>query len=147
MSARPEHRLAVHARECDDCHGAEQSIDELAARLDTSAVELDVSRLSRLALTCVAPELQARAQAVFWRRLARTLAAALVPLPLVLAADLWWLGRVYAVAAAWVPAGLAADFVLSYAVSLLALIGSAYAAIPLLLARPLRAPDPDPAPA
>lgn len=143
MSARPGHPLAVHARECDDCRGAEQSIDELAARLDTSAVELDASRLSRLALACAAPELQARAQAVFWRRLARTLAAALVPLPLVLAADLWWLGRVYDVAMAWLPAGLAADVVLSYAVSLLALIGSAYAAIPLLLARPVHVSDPD----
>lgn len=142
---RPDDPLTAHARECDDCRSAGPSIDGLAARLDTSTVELDASRLSRLVLACAAPELQARARALFWRRLARTLAAALVPLPLVLAADLWWLGRVYDVATVWLPAGLAADFVLSYAVSLLVLIGSAYAAIPLLLARPVRAGDPEPA--
>ena len=39
----------------------------------------------------------------------------------------------------------AADFVLTYAISLLALFGSAYAVIPLLLAHPVREPDVQPA--
>lgn len=145
MTDRSDSLLLVHARECEECSADGARLAQLAARLDASAVEIDASRLSRLALAAAAPELQARAQALFWHRLVRVLIAALVPLPLVVAADVWWLGRVYEAAAAWVPASLATDFVLSYAVSLLALIGSAYAAIPLLLARPIRAPEPDPA--
>jgi hypothetical protein len=144
MTDRPDNPLLAHARECGECSADGARLAQLAARLDASVVEIDANRLSHLALAAVAPELQARAQAVFWRRLVRVLAAALVPLPLVLAADVWWLGRLYVAAAAWVPASLAADFVLSYAVSLLALIGSAYAAIPLLLARPIHVSDPDP---
>ena len=50
-----------------------------------------------------------------------------------------------ALAAAWMPFSLAADFVLTYAISLLALFGSAYAVIPLLLAHPVREPDVQPA--
>lgn len=144
MTDRPDNPLVAHARECEECAADGARLTSVAARLDASVVEIDASRLSRLALAAVAPELQARAQALFWRRLVRVVVAALVPLPLVVAADVWWLGRVYEVAAAWVPASLATDFVLSYAVSLLALIGSAYAAIPLLLARPIRPSEPDP---
>jgi hypothetical protein len=145
MTDRLDNALRAHVAECEDCRADAARVGQLAARLDANGVDIDASRLSCLALAAAAPELQARAQAAFWRRLVRALAAALVPLPLVVAADVWWLGRVYDVAAAWVPASLAADFVLSYAVSLLVLIGSAYAAIPLLLARPIRAPEPDPA--
>ncbi len=82
---------------------------------------------------------------MFWRRLVRALAAALLPLPLVIAADLWLLGWLYALFATWLPSGLAVYLVASYAATLLVLIGSAYAAIPLLLARPVLEPDPAPA--
>jgi hypothetical protein len=75
----------------------------------------------------------------------RTLAAALVPLPLVVGIDLWLLGWLYALVAAWLPTSVALYVVISYAATLLVLIGSTYAAIPLLLARPV--PEPDAAPA
>jgi hypothetical protein len=145
MSEHTDDALREHARECDECRGAGLPIDELAARLGACTVDIDAERLSQLTLARLAPELRSRAQTVFWRRLARALGIGLVPLPLILAADLWALGRVYAVAAAWVPFGLAADFVLSYGVSLLALFGAAYAAIPLLLAHEVRTPDAQPA--
>jgi hypothetical protein len=145
MSERSDDALRAHVRECDECRGATVPIDALADVLGTNIVEVDAPRLSQLAVARVAPELHARAQQVFWRRVARALGIGLMPLPLLLAADLWALGRLYALAAAWMPFGLAADFVLTYAISLLALFGSAYAVIPLLLAHPVREPDVQPA--
>jgi len=64
---------------------------------------------------------------------------------LLLAADWWVLGRLYVVAAAWLPSAVAAYLVLSYAASLVVLIGGVYAAIPLLLAPPAAARDAAPA--
>lgn len=145
MTERGDNPLAVHVRECEDCRTTPPPVAALAARLDTSSVQIDAQRLSRLALARVAPALQTRAEAAFWRRLVRTLAAALLPLPLLLAADWWLLGRLYDVAAAWLPSAVAAYFVFSYAASLLVLLGSVYAAIPLLLARPVPEPNPMPA--
>jgi hypothetical protein len=144
----PHHdALVVHARECDECRAVAPPLDDVAARLAADTPVIDAESWSRGVLARVRPELTARARAVFWRRLLRVLTAALIPLPLVLAADLWWLGRIYDVASVWLPAGLAADLVLSYAATLLALLGSAYAAIPLLLAAPVRQRTAEPVPA
>jgi hypothetical protein len=145
MNERPDDALTAHARECDECGGNAAALAQARALLDAAAVPVDVTGWSRPVLARVAPELQTRARAAFWRRLARTLGAALVPLPLLVVADVWMLGRLYDLAASWLPSGLAAYLVLSYAASLLVLIGSVYAAIPLLLARPTSEPDGAPA--
>jgi hypothetical protein len=145
MSDARDTPFAEHARECEECRGSGAALASLDALLDADGVAPDADRLSRLVLASAAPLLAARAQAAFWRRLARTLAAALVPLPLVIAIDLWLLGWAYALIAAWLPTSLALYVVISYAATLLVLIGGTYAAIPLLLARPV--PEPDPAPA
>jgi len=145
VSARFDNPLDAHARECDDCRADAPPLAALTTRLDADPLEPDGARLSAAALARVLPELQAHAQAAFWRRLVRVLAVALLPLPLVLAADLWLLGWLYELAAAWLPSALALYLVGSYAVSALVLIGAVYAAIPLLIARPLPAPDTSPA--
>jgi hypothetical protein len=138
VTAPHDNPLFIHARECDECRAAAPPLGEIAARLAVAAPVIDAESWAQGVLARVRPELAARARAVFWRRLLRVLIAALIPLPLVVAADVWWLGRIYDVASAWLPAGLAVDLVLSYAATLLALLGSAYAAIPLLLAAPAR---------
>jgi hypothetical protein len=145
MTDRPDNPLLAHARECEECSADGARLAQLAARLDASVVEIDASRLSHLAVAAVAPELQARAQAVFWRRLMPVLGAALLPLPLLIAADWWLLARLYELIAAWLPSAVAALVVFSYAMSGLVLLGGAYAAIPLLVARPTAAPDAAPA--
>lgn len=145
MTARPDNPLVEHARSCEECRGGAAPLASLTALLDANAVQVDAGRLSRQVLESAAPALRARAQAAFWRRLIRTLAVALVPLPLVVGVDLWLLGWLYAFTAAWLPTSLALYVVVSYAASLLVLIGSTYAAIPLLLARPVLEPDPVPA--
>jgi hypothetical protein len=145
VSDARDNPLVEHARACEECRAGGAPLTSLAALLDADAVELDAERLSRLVLARAAPALAARAQATFWRRMGRTLAAALVPLPLVVGIDLWLLGWLYALVAAWLPTSVALYVVISYAATLLVLIGSTYAAIPLLLARPV--PEPDAAPA
>ena len=137
MTERPDNALAAHARECDDCRASTPPLAELSAMLDANRVDVDAAALSRLALAHVAPELRARVTVAFWRRLVPALVAALLPLPLILAADVWLLGRLYELAAAWLPSSVAAYIVISYAASALVVVGAAYAAIPLLLARPI----------
>ena len=73
------------------------------------------------------------------------LIAALVPLPLVIGVDVWMLGWLYEAVAAWLPVSVAAYLVACYGASLLVLISGTYAAIPLLLARPVIEPEPEPA--
>jgi hypothetical protein len=98
-------------------------------------------------LSRVTPLLQERAAALFWRRLVRVLTAALLPLPLVIGVDIWLLGWLYEAIAAWLPVSIAVYLVACYGASLLVLISGTYAAIPLLLARPVVEPEPEPAPA
>lgn len=143
MSGERRDALSEHAGECAECAAAD--LAALRGRLEAGAPAVDVARLSRLAMARVAPELQARTRAVFWRRLARTLAAALVPLPVIAAVDVFALGWLYDLASTWLPNAVAGYLVVSYAASLLLLIGAAYAAIPLLLAR--YAPPAEAAPA
>ena len=145
MTHRRDNALDEHARECGECHEAAMPIAALSAVLDGDAPQIDAERLSRLAFARVAPALQERAGALFWRRLTRVLIAALVPLPLVIGVDVWMLGRLYAVVAAWLPVSVAAYLVACYGASLLVLISGTYATIPLLLARPVVAPEPEPA--
>ena len=125
--------LSEHAAECAACAAADLAV--VRGRLDAEAPAVDPAGLSRLVMARAAPELQRLARAVFWRRLARTLAAALAPLPVIAAVDVFALGRLYDLASTWLPNAVAGYLVVSYAASLLILIASAYAAIPLLLAR------------
>jgi hypothetical protein len=145
MTDRLDNALRAHMAECEDCRADAGQVGQLALRLDANVVDLDASRLSCLALSAAAPELRARAQAAFWRRLMPVLGAALLPLPLLIAADWWLLARLYELIAAWLPSAVAAMVVFSYATSGLVLLGGSYAAIPLLVARPTAAPDAAPA--
>jgi hypothetical protein len=110
----------------------------LRARFAADRGAADPAALSRLVLARVAPELAARARTVYRRRLVRTLAVALLPLPLVLAAETVLLGWLWELAAAWLPSSVALTLVGSYALALLVGLGLAYASIPLLLAPRLR---------
>jgi predicted anti-sigma-YlaC factor YlaD len=139
MTGRPDDALGEHARECEACRADAPPLAQLRALLAAGDAAPDAGRLSDLARARLGPELQRRAQAVFWRRFARVLGIALLPLPVVLAADVWLLGWLYQVAAAWLPSTLAVYIVCSYAASALAAIGVTYAAIPLLIARPVHA--------
>jgi hypothetical protein len=130
--------IGSHGEECAECRADTAAV---AAVLERSAPPVDAAQLSALVLARAHAELAARAGAVFWRRLAVVLAVALIPLPVIVAADLWALGWLYALASAWLPAVVATYLVVSYGATVMVLLGSVYAAIPLLLARPLHAPE------
>lgn len=138
MSGGLRDALTGHGEECAECRAHAAAV---AAVLERSAVPVDAAQLSALAVARVQPQLVAHARVTFWRRLAVVLVVALIPLPLIVAADLWALGWLYAVASAWLPALIATYLVVSYGATVMVLLGSVYAAIPLLLARPLHAPE------
>jgi hypothetical protein len=128
--------VTAHGRDCGSCAA---HVAGVRALLDGAAVPPMPSAWATRVVAAARPVLERRAEALFWRQLARVLVAALLPLPAIVLADLWMLGRAYALIAAWLPASIAAYFVLSYAATLVVLLSGVYAAIPLLLARPARA--------
>jgi hypothetical protein len=111
--------------------------DELDARLAagfaTRRVVIDTAALSAGALRAAAPALAARA--AFWPRLVRVLGISLVPLPLLVAANVALVVWLHGVAASWLGGGVALYLSASYAVAALVGLGLCYALIPLLLAR------------
>ncbi|MBX3024420.1 hypothetical protein KF840_05860 [bacterium] len=109
----------------------------LAAALAAARVSIDTAALSARALAAAGPELAARA--AFWPRLLRVLGVALMPLPLLVAANVALVAWLYALADAWLPHGVAIYLAASYALAALVGVGLSYASIPLLLAR--RPPD------
>ena len=104
----------------------------LAARFAAARVTLDAAALSRQALTAAAPALAARAE--FWPRLVRVLGISLVPLPLLVAANLVGLVWLHGLLSAWLPGGVALYLIVSYALATSVALGLVYASIPLLLA-------------
>lgn len=113
---------------------ADDSLDpRLAAAFTAGRVELDAAGLSSRALAAAAPALAARA--AFWPRLARVLGLSLVPLPLLIAANVTVVAWLYGVAASWLGGGFALYLAGSYALAALLGLGLSYASIPLLLAR------------
>ncbi len=105
----------------------------LAAALAMRQVRIDTAALSARALAAARPELVLRA--AFWPRLVRVLGVSLMPLPLLVAANVALVAWLYGVASAWLPSGVALYIAGSYAVAALVGLGLSYATIPLLLAR------------
>jgi hypothetical protein len=105
----------------------------LRAAFAARRVAIDAATLSARARAAAAPALAARA--AFWPRLLRVLAIALMPLPLLVAADAAVIACLYGVADAWLPHGVAIYLAASYATAALVSLGLSYASIPLLVAR------------
>jgi hypothetical protein len=128
-------RLAAHAAECDACHRAPLPFDRLAAVLNTSALDVDTRALSAHTLARLRPVLDRQAAAAWWRRMLFGLLLSLLPLPLVVAYDAYFLSAAYGLVVRVLPATVAAYLVLSYAALLVFLFALTYAAIPLLVMR------------
>ena len=126
-------RLAAHAADCEACHASPLPLEQLAVRLNASPVHIDATALSRRVLLQLQPELEHLALAASWPRMLRGLLLSLLPLPLVVAVDAYFLSLVYGLVSALVPAALAAYLVLSYGAVLVLLFAMTYAAIPLLV--------------
>ena len=134
-------RLTAHHADCDACQSAPLPLEHIAVVLDGSVPDLDAAALSRQAFAQLRPQLQRRALAVGWKRLAARVLLALLPLPLVLAYDAYILRVAYDLLSALVPTTVAAYLVLSYGAALVLLFATTYAAIPVLM---VQRPTPQP---
>jgi hypothetical protein len=135
MADEGSRRLAEHARECRECAEVPPDVAAVADALRAYLVALDVAALSHGALLVLRPELARLASNWFWQRLARVTLAAVLPLPLIVAADGYLLALFYRWAAGFMPHVVAVYLVLSYAALQVLLFAATYAAIPLVLAR------------
>ena len=94
--------------------------------------------LTRDVLAAAAPLLAAHARRTSARAWLRPLAVALLPLPLLVVADVWVVRTLHA-ALSWVlPSVLSTYFVAQYALALLLLATLGYAAVPILAERQMR---------
>jgi hypothetical protein len=131
--------LREHVAECEQCRNDRPDVAPLSDTLRADTVALDTSLLSRSTLESLRPELARRAAAVFRRRVATGLIAALIPLPAVLLFDAYVLRSLFRLVSLLIPTTLAAYMVISYAVFLLLMTALVYGAIPLLVERQIGA--------
>jgi len=94
-----------------------------------------VAAWSRRCLTAARPLLAANARREYRRRVALTLVAALLPLPIIALYDRALLGWLYGIAETVLPTPLAAAAVGGYAAAASLLLALTYAAIPVLVDR------------
>ena len=126
-------RLSAHSADCVECKNMPLPLDRIAAVLEAAVPAIDAAALSRQTFVQLQPELQRRALAGGWRRIAVGVLLALLPLPLVLAYNAYLLHVAYDLLRNLLPAAIAAYLVLSYGAFLLLLFATTYAAIPLLM--------------
>lgn len=108
----------------------------LLGALDTPPAALHL--LPRV-LAATAPLLAAHARRASLRAFVRPLVVALLPLPLIVAANVVIAGALYALLSLALPAVVTTYLVAQYVLFVLLLLGLAYAAVPVLVDRQARA--------
>ncbi len=128
----------AHVETCVRCGRDAPVVRALAAGLATDPAPDPPAGLAAGVLAAAAPALRANARAATppdWRRVARAIGVALVPLPLILLADVSVLRALHAGLSVLLPATLSGYLVLSYALTMTLLLAASYAAVPLLAGR------------
>ena len=129
---------AMHAVSCAACGAETAALERVAAVFAADQVAAPSPALATRVLKAAQPLLDVKRRHVARRALAAAVAAALVPLPLILMIDVWALGTIYAWLARLLPPALSLYLVVNYA-AVLALLGAlTYGAIPLLAERQAR---------
>ena len=95
--------------------------------------------LTPRALAAAAPLLAAHARRTSWRAFLRPILVALLPLPVILAADVALVTSLYAALSLVLPAAVTTVLVVQYALFVLLSLALAYAAVPVLVDRQARA--------
>ena len=95
--------------------------------------------LTTRVLSAAAPLLAAQARRTSWRTFLRPIAVALLPLPLILAADAAIAAGLYALCSLVFPPVVGTVLVAQYALFVLMSLALAYAAVPLIVDRQARA--------
>jgi len=119
-----------------------EALHALATRLMHAPAPADLAAWSERTLAAASPLLAASAKRAYRRRVAAALAAACVPLPLVVAYARSLLGWLHGGLALLLPAPLPELAVASYAATTVLLVATTFAAIPVLVELAMRAPRP-----
>jgi hypothetical protein len=128
----------AHLATCEACRHDDPTLERLAHALAGHRVVAPSPELEARVLAKAAPLLAARRRHAARWSLAAAVAAALLPLPLILMVDLWALQAIYGGLTRLLPATLSFYLVANYA-AVLALLGAlTYGAIPLLAERQAR---------
>ena len=123
---------ASHLAACPRCSAEQAAVRALAAY----AVPAPPSPAGVLATA--APLLALRARRAGWRALGRAVAAALVPLPLIVFLDFYLVRAAYGVLDAVLPRALSLYVVFNYAATLALLLALTYGMIPIVAERQMR---------
>jgi hypothetical protein len=128
---------AAHLRACGHCTGEVALAQSLARGLAAHAAPEPPPGLAARVLRAAAADLARNAQAAAadWGRVGRALAAALLPLPLLVLVDVQVVRAAHAVLSAVLPGALSLYLVGTYGTLLALLFGLTYAAVPVLAAR------------
>lgn len=128
----------AHLASCEECRAATAVLGRLARTLATDPVTPPSPVLRSRVLAAAGPLLAAKQRHAARHALVAAVAAALLPLPLILMIDIWALGAIYGGLTRLLPPALSFYLVVNYA-AVLALLGAlTYGAIPLLAERQAR---------
>ena len=129
---------AAHLASCEECRTAAAALGRLTLTLTADPVTPPSPVLRSQILAAATPLLAAKRRHAARHALAAAIAAALLPLPLILMIDVWALGAIYSGLTRLLPPALSFYLVVNYA-AVLALLGAlTYGAIPLLTERQAR---------
>lgn len=127
-----------HLAECEACRADAPAWRRLATTLGAAHGAVPSAALAAHVRAAAAPLLARHARMATWRAVARAVAAAVLPLPLVLLVDGILLRALYEALRAVLPTALSLYFVLNYTTLLAVLLTLAYGAVPLLAERQAR---------
>jgi hypothetical protein len=129
-------RVRAHAEECEQCASQPLALETLSALFARTSEPSEArASLSDRVLAAATPLLAANAAGVYRRRLVSGIALSLAPFPLLVFFNLYLLREAYGLLSTWLPAGLAAWFIVGYAAMLLLVCALIYASLPLLIVR------------
>ena len=130
-------RLTDHLADCEEC-SRDGVTPERLAMLESALRVADPpadDRLVARTLVAAGPLLKSRARFAYRRRVAMALAAALVPLPIVVIYSRWLLGLMHSGLDLLFPGSVADVLVTGYSICLILVVSLTYASIPILADR------------
>jgi hypothetical protein len=136
--------VAAHLATCADCRTEAATLHRLAATLAAGRPPAPAAGLAARVREAAVPLLAHNAllahenRRTLWRTVGRAVAAALLPLPLLLLVDGYVVRAIYGTLRTVLPDALSLYFVVNYATLLAVLLTFAYGAIPLLAERQAR---------
>ncbi len=131
----PAGEAAAHVRACARCREDDGLVLCLRQGLAADARETPPPGLSASALAAAVPLLARNARQRAWHRVGRAVAAAVVPLPFIIALDAWVVRTAYHLLSLVLPGAVSIFVAGNYAALLALLLALTYGAVPILAER------------